>query len=305
MSVQTLRPTQDPSRLGVAFIAALLLHGAALTAVTFWPSDAEDPPGEQEITIDLAPAMEEVVSVAPAEMSAQAAPPVEEVQPSEPDTVEPSPPEEAVQDQPQDVAEASAEPESVTEAVTVEALPGQPETEAESVVALPPPEAVVAKPIEEKPAPKPEPKPEKKPPPKPVERKPPPRRTVAQQPRPPSEARQGQASASRENMSGSAASADPDAMRRYRATLYAAVKNRLRYPPTAERQGISGTAEVRFTLDRSGQVISASLVRSSGNPLLDQAALATVRPGSSLPAAPASVPQSQFTVSAPLRFDQR
>ncbi|MEE1612524.1 energy transducer TonB family protein [Microvirga sp. CF3016] len=275
-----------------------------LTAVSFWPSDAEDPPGEQEITIDLAPATEEVVSVAAAEMSAQAAPPVEEVQPTEPDTVEPSSPEEVVQDRPQDVAEAS-KPEPVTEAVTVEALPAQPEAEAEAVVALPPPEAVVAKPLEEKPAPKPEPKPEKKPPPKLVERKPPPRRTVAQQPQPPSEARQGQVSASRENMSGSAASADPDAMRRYRATLYAAVKNRLRYPPTAERQGISGTAEVRFTLDRSGQIISASLVRSSGNPLLDQAALATVRPGSSLPAAPASVPQSQFTVSAPLRFDQR
>lgn len=304
MSVQTLRPPQEPSRLGVAFLTALLLHGAALTAVSYWPSDAEDPPGEQEITIDLAPAMEEVVSVAPAEMSAQATPPVEEVQPVESDAVEPSPPEDAVQDHPQDVVEAS-EPEPVTEAVTVEALPAQPETEAEAVVALPSPEAVVAKPLEEKPAPKPEPKPEKRPPPKPVERKPPPRRTVAQPPQPPSEARQGQASASRENMNSSAASADPDAIRRYRAALYAAVKNRLRYPPTAERQGISGTAEVRFTLDRSGQVISASLVRSSGNSLLDQAALATVRPGSSLPAAPASVPQSQFTVSAPLRFDQR
>lgn len=305
MSVQSIRATQEPSRLGIAFITALVLHGAALMAVTLWPSDTTDAPGEQEITIDLAPAMEEIVSAAPAEISTQAAPPLEESPPAEPpDTAEIVPPEEAVQDQPQELAEV-AEPEPATEAVTVEALPAEPETETEAVVALPPPEAVVAKPLEERPAPKPEPKPAKKPPPKPVERKPPPRRTVAQQPQPPSEARQGQASASRENMSGSAASSDPDAMRRYRATLYAAVKNRLRYPATAERQGVSGTAEIRFTLDRSGQVINASLVRSSGNPLLDQAALATARPGSSLPAAPASISQQQFTVVAPLRFDQR
>jgi periplasmic protein TonB len=291
MSVQTIRPTQEPSRLGIAFITALILHGAALTAVTLWPSDTTDTPGEQEITIDLAPAMEEIVSVAPAEVQAQEVPPVEDETPQvETETIKEQPPEEVVEAQPQDVAEA----------VPVEAVPVEQETEQMEAVILPPPETVVAKPLEEPPPPKPE----KKPPPKPVERKPPPRRTVAQQ-QPPSEARQGQASASRENMSGSAASADPDAMRRYRATLYAAVKSRLRYPPTAERQGISGTADVRFTLDRSGQVISASLVRSSGNPLLDQAALATVHPGSSLPAAPASISQPQFTVTAPLRFNPR
>ncbi len=302
MSVQSMKSTQEPGRLGIAFITALLLHVSALAAVTFWPRATDDPPGEQEITIDLAPAMEEVISVAPAEMSALAAPLVEpEPVPLEPETVEPLPPEEATAEQPEEIAELP-EPQVTEQVPPVEA---EMATEPEPVVALPPPETVVAKPLEERPPPKPEPKPEKKQPPKPVERKPPPRRTVAQPPQPPSEARQGQASASRENMGGSAASADPDAMRRYRATLYAAVKNRLRYPPSAERQGISGTAEVRFTLDRSGQVISASLVRSSGNALLDQAALATVRPGSSLPAAPDSVAQSQFTVSAPLRFDPR
>jgi len=292
MSVQTLRPTQEPNRLGIAFLTALVLHGAALLAVTFWPSKQTDAPGEQEITIDLAPAMEEIVSVAPAAVQAQEAPPVEtEPLPVEQETIEEQPPEEVVEAQPQDVAEA----------VPVEAEAVEQEVDQAEAVILPPPATVVAKPLEDKPAPKPE----KKPPPKPVERKPPPRRAVAQPPQPPSEARQGQASASRENMSGSAASADPNVLNRYRASLYAAVKNRLRYPATAERQGISGTAQIRFTLDRSGQVISASLVRSSGNPLLDQAALATARPGSSLPAAPASIPQQQFTVTAPLRFDPR
>jgi len=300
MSVQSLKPPQEPSRLGIAFITALLLHGTALTALTLWHSKEEtDPPGEQEITIDLAPAMQEVVSVAPQEMREAEA--VEE-------TVEEQPPEEVVEEPPQELT-ALEEPPPVTEAAPAEAIPAEPATpETEAVVALPPPETVVAKPLEEKPAPKPEPKPERKPPPKPVERKPverkpAPRREVAQPQQPPSEARRGQASASRQDMGGSAASADPSALSRYRASLFAAAKRRLRYPRIAQSQGISGRAEVRFILDRSGRILSSSLVRSSGHPALDQAALATVSPGSSLPAAPDSLPQQQFSVSLPLLFD--
>ena len=95
MSVQTLRPTQEPSRLGLAFLTALLLHGAALTAVTLWPRDKADLPGEQEITIDLAPAMEELVATAPDALAAPEIPPVEtEALPVEAEAVEAQPPEE-------------------------------------------------------------------------------------------------------------------------------------------------------------------------------------------------------------------
>ena len=291
MSAQTLRPTQEPSRLGIAFLTALLLHGAALTAVTFWPTDTGNPPGEQEITIDLAPAMEEVESVEPAAVQAQEAPPTEvEPLPVETETLEEQPPEEVIEEQPQDVAEA----------VPVEALPVEQETvETEAVILPPPPETVVAKPLEEPPPPKPE----KKPPPKPVERKPPPRRTVAE-PKPlPSDARQGQASSSRENTGGQAASADPTARNRYLASLMAALRNRLRYPDAARSQGVKGSATVRFTMDRSGRIVSASLVRSAGHPALDQAALAAASPGSSLPPIPDFIPQTTFTV--PLRFNLR
>ncbi|MBM1169469.1 cell envelope integrity protein TolA [Microvirga arabica] len=299
MFAQSIRSTQEPSRLGIAFITALALHGAALGALTFWRSSVDNTPGEQEITVDLAPAMEEAVSVAPAEMAAVAAPPVEpEPVPLQPETIEPLSPEEVTAEQPVEVAELP-EPQDTTEVPPAEA---EMAVEPEPVVAIPPPEVVVAKPAEQPPPPKPEKKP---PPPKPVERKPPARRTVAQQQQQPSEARQGQASSSRENMGGAAASADPTALNRYRATLYAAVKSRLRYPSSAESRGIVGTAEIRFTLDRSGQVLSVSLVRSTGNPLLDQAALATARPGSSLPSPPDSVPQQLFTITAPLRFSPR
>jgi protein TonB len=290
MSVQTLRPTQEPSRLGIAFITALILHGAALMAVTFWPSDKVDTPGEQEITIDLAPAMEEIVSVAPSLEQSQEVPPVEtEALPVETETVEEQPPEEIVEAQPQEVIEA----------VPVEAVPVEQETAQTEAVILPPPETVVAKPLEETPAPKPE----KKPPPKPVERKPPPRRTVAEQKPLPSDARQGQASASRENMSGQAASADPSARNRYLASLAATLRNRLRYPDVARSQGVSGVAQIRFTVDRSGRIVSSSLVRSAGHPSLDQAALATASPGASVPPVPDFIPQLTFTI--PLRFNLR
>ncbi|MFD0464465.1 energy transducer TonB [Microvirga aerilata] len=218
--------------------------------------------------------MEEIASVAPAEVSAQAAPPVEEVE---------------------------ARQAEEAEAVPAEALPEAP-PEPDAVVALPPPETVVAKPPEEKPAPKPARKP---PPAKPVERKPEPHRTVAAQQLPPSQARQGQASASRENTGGAAASADPNALNRYVASLASALRNRLRYPDIARSQGVGGIATLRFTMDRSGRILSASVVRSAGHPALDQAALAAARPGSSLPPAPASLPQQQFTFSVPLRFDLR
>ncbi|MBD2745478.1 energy transducer TonB [Microvirga sp. BT688] len=297
MSAQSIRSTHEPSRLGIAFCMALALHGAVLGALTLWRSNKMDnAPGEQEIIIDLAPAMEEAMSVAPAEMSAVAAPPPEPV-PLVPESVEPVVPEEVTAEQPVEAAELP-EPQDTTEVPPVEAEMAM---EPEPAVALPPPEVVVAKPVEQPPPPKPEKKP---PPPKPVERKPPPRRTVAQ-PQPPSEERQGQASSSRENTGGAAASADPTALNRYVASLTAALRNRLRYPDVARTQGIDGVATLRFTMDRSGRIISSTVTRSAGHPALDQAAIAAASPGSSLPPAPAALPQQQFSISVPLRFNLR
>lgn len=284
MSAQSIRSSQESSRLGIAFVTALALHGAVLAGLTLWRSTEKDhSPGEQEITIDLAPVMEEVVSVAPAKVSAVDAPLIE--------------PEEERAEQPEEVT-ALPEPQEAAEAAPVEAeLAAEPEP----VIALPPPEAVVAKPLEEKPAPKPE----KKPVQKPAEQKPPRRRTVARPPQPPSEARQGQASASRENLGGAAASADPNVLNRYVSSLTAALRGRLRYPNIARSQGAVGIATLRFTMDRSGRIISSTLVKSAGHPALDEAALATASPGSSLPPAPAALPQQQFTISVPLRFNLR
>ncbi|WP_407666791.1 energy transducer TonB family protein [Microvirga roseola] len=104
-------------------------------------------------------------------------------------------------------------------------------------------------------------------------------------------------------MGGAAASADPNALNRYRTQLSSALRRRFRYPRVAQVQGASGTAIVRFTMTRSGRVVSAFLVRSTGSGVLDQAALATVVPGTSLP--PPSDTVQELTYTVPLQFDLR
>lgn len=311
MFAQSTGSLQEPRRVGLAFLTALALHAGALLAVTLWRSDqAVQPPGEQEVTIDLAPAMENIESVAPAEVSAPDIPPVEaEMQPPAPPVTEALPAEEPVEEPPLEMSEATeVEAVPVEEAIAPEAVPAL--TPSEVVVAQPLEEQPAPKPVkppppkvaERKPAPKPAPTPAPKPAPKPA---PTPRRVTAERSPPPAAARQGQASSSRENTQGSAASADPNVLNRYAASLAAALRNRLRYPEQARSQGVSGIATVRFSMDRSGQIISATVVRSAGHPMLDSAALAAARPGSSLPAAPDALPQQQFTFSVPLRFSLR
>jgi periplasmic protein TonB len=313
--VQGQGPVSDRGRLGAAFLVALALHVGALAAVALWSSREErTPPGEQEITIDLAPAMETAEALAPAEASAPAEVLAEaaEVRPPEPLTAEAAPPEETAEIVPEpteakplEPAEA-VRPQDVAEAVPADAAPVEaPAADAPEVVAaLPPPqETVVARAPQEKPAPKPV----KPPPPKRAEPKPrpSPRRAVAEQRAAPSTPRQGQASSSREDTGGAAAAADPNVLNRYAAQLAAALRSRLRYPDAARAQGMTGVATVRFTMHRSGQVVSASLVRGTGYAPLDQAALATAAPGTSLPAAPDAVPQQRLTFVVPLRFNLR
>lgn len=280
---------QESGRLGLAFLTALALHAGALLAISLWQSQkAVSPPGEQQITIDIAPAMKTVEAVAPAEVSAREVPPIE---------TEAAPIDEATEDLAEDP------PLEVTEAAEAEAVPVEENLAPEAVPALDPPDAVIARPVEEKPAPKPV----KPPPPKEVERKPAPkpRRLTAERSPPPADAHRGQASSSRENTQGAAASADPNVLNRYVASLATSLRNRLRYPNQARSQGISGIATVRFSMDRSGRIISAAIVRSAGHPMLDDAALAAARPGSSLPAAPDALPQQHFTFTVPLRFNLR
>ena len=85
----------------------------------------------------------------------------------------------------------------------------------------------------------------------------------------------------------------------WRSQLVAYLQSRLRYPSGS---GSAGAAAVSFSVSRSGAVLSAGLSRSSGNPTLDAAALATVR--GSVPSPPADYVGS-LSFNIPIRFTQR
>lgn len=76
------------------------------------------------------------------------------------------------------------------------------------------------------------------------------------------------------------------------------------YPEDARRRGEEGRVVIRFTVERSGQVVDAEVVGSSGSARLDAATLALLR-GASLPAFPASMPQGRVTITTSVRFTLR
>jgi TonB family protein len=74
-----------------------------------------------------------------------------------------------------------------------------------------------------------------------------------------------------------------------------------RYPPAAAEQEISGIAYVLIHTKRNGQIVSANLHRSSGQPLLDAEAVRAVRAANPLPAMPGD-PAASINFILPVRF---
>lgn len=352
-------PGRGPSGLATAFLVALGLHLAAVTGLALYRPTPAAPPGENIVTIDLAPQMTEADIQAPSELAqSEVAPPsanpaetpetVSEVKPPEPDAV--TPPEGAAV-KPPDTAEI--QPEEATVAKPLEAQAAPP-TEA---IMEPPPEDQVVTSTSEQAAPLAPPPPvlaQVPDPPRPVEEarpKPPDpakieaerearreakriaerearrkadqdakREAVLEAKREAAReakvkaareaakraaeasagtARQSSASTSRQSSAGAASAGnDPSALRAWQGALSSAIHGRMNRNAAAGTAG--GVAVVRFTVSRSGQVLSSGLSSSSGVGAIDSAALATVR--GSLPAAPEGVSVSSLAVTVPLRF---
>lgn len=87
-------------------------------------------------------------------------------------------------------------------------------------------------------------------------------------------------------------------MATWRGRVMAHLNRRKRHPGGAAR----GTASVAFTIDRSGRVISARLVRSSGSAVLDREAVALARRASPVPPPPSGVGRGTVSLSVPVRF---
>jgi protein TonB len=87
----------------------------------------------------------------------------------------------------------------------------------------------------------------------------------------------------------------------YRGLVGAQLARNKQYPAEARSNHDQGTASVSFTLDGSGRVTTASLVRGSGYASLDQEVQAMVRRASPFPPPPGGRPMS-FTVPVTFRL---
>jgi protein TonB len=93
-----------------------------------------------------------------------------------------------------------------------------------------------------------------------------------------------------------------DPVDQWRSAIAAQIRLRVHYPPNPSGQG--GEARIAFTLDRSGKVTSATLVRSTGVSRLDEAALAAIEKAQ-FPSAPPEVDDSRLDFVAPIVFAAR
>ncbi|MGO1163555.1 TonB family protein [Brucella pseudogrignonensis] len=106
--------------------------------------------------------------------------------------------------------------------------------------------------------------------------------------------------AARQSASGLFASSMTPA--RWQSRLMAHLERRKKYPSAAKSRGEEGVVYVRFRIDDSGKVLSASLARSSGWPELDSEVLSLVQRASPVPAPP---PDANKTITAPVKFSRR
>lgn len=87
----------------------------------------------------------------------------------------------------------------------------------------------------------------------------------------------------------------------WQSALAAWMQSHRTYPDEARRRAEEGTVLVRFTVARDGHILEVIMVRSSGSPMLDEAAQATFR-NARLPPFPADMAQAQTTVTVPIRY---
>lgn len=87
----------------------------------------------------------------------------------------------------------------------------------------------------------------------------------------------------------------------FRARLLHHIERFRRYPPDARKAGQEGVVRIHFVMDRSGDVLEAWIVLSSGSALLDEEAVAAVMRARPLPTPPDSWPGS-FSVTLPIGY---
>lgn len=114
----------------------------------------------------------------------------------------------------------------------------------------------------------------------------------------------GAAGSQASSRGGKASAAGNAAVSNYPGKVAAKLRRSLRYPAEAKRKRLRGTVQVAFVVSASGGVGSVRVVSSSGSPILDKAALETVRRAAPFPRIPAAAGRSSWPFSVPLAFSR-
>jgi periplasmic protein TonB len=88
----------------------------------------------------------------------------------------------------------------------------------------------------------------------------------------------------------------------YAARVRAHIESFKVYPPLARRRHQTGVVSLTFTIDRQGRVLSAQITKSSGNPVLDQAALDMLSAAQPLPKPPSHLPGESLRMTSSAEF---
>jgi protein TonB len=97
-----------------------------------------------------------------------------------------------------------------------------------------------------------------------------------------------------------ASTAGNAAVSNYPGKIVSELRRSLRYPSEAKRNRITGEVRIRFVVTANGAAESIRIVRSSGSPILDQAALETVRRAAPFPAIPRAADRNNWPFTVPL-----
>lgn len=287
-----LGPREAVRWIGAGTVA-LALHGGGLWySQQFKTEESPSEPPPSVVMMDLAPLVVETESVA-----AEEAPAVETAE----TVTETASTEELVEEEVSEVV-TETPPEPIVEEVEPEPV----EEEIAEAPEAPKPEVVVPKRVERvKPVEKPKPRLEK-PKPKVVEKPKPDLKKIAEAKKKAADRAAAREAAAAKAAAGKAAAAKAAAkaaraasaarsgggsgmsVSSWGAKVNAHMQRRKRRGSVSG----SGTAVVRFSINSSGGVTSASVARSSGNPSVDSAALALVRGASPVPAPPPGGPHS-------------
>lgn len=101
------------------------------------------------------------------------------------------------------------------------------------------------------------------------------------------------------NSQATKANANARSVRNYPGQVVSKLRRALRYPSGTRA---TGEAHVQFVVASNGRASSVRLVRSSGDPKIDAAAVATVKRAAPFPTIPAEAGRKSWTFTVPLAF---